>query len=557
MSVRDLATPRSYLPLAEKGQAGSDVAEEIQAEEPLQHRRSTRSLALLATALLVTTFVAAMAIRLTETHGHEQQSSGQEVELVETECRTVKSNEACHFDVLYIKDKFLKKHPDWYRGLSQSASFKDIQAYLSRQKDGDGKPRCPYPCDYEPTTTSGPRTSCHTARGGEDCYNQVMYTSRRINKDAAEYGGLNKDSSFTDIQAYLHEQTPDVCPLPCGRTELDAKKAIAADEKGCKTAVKGDACFGAIKWVRTVGIKKHPDWFAGITANSTPEEVQNILATKNGSHCSHPACHCHTALPGEDCYTHMSFTIKAIPEHPRWYPGLTTESSLKEVQAFMHEERDGDGKRVCPMPCGLDHDGEDSHHQHCHTAIAGETCHDQILWAMSEVKAHPEWYPGLNGTSSKEDFQALLHFGKKDSLGRRCPIPCNEESMKNAIEHKDALNCHTAQEGEPCHEDVLKVRTNLKKDPHKYHGLTVSSTFEEIQTRIFNVSGSHCDHLPCDCHTAHEGEHCYTSVSWALSKGIHRFSALSKTSTREEAQQILHNIKKYRCLLPCAPLWKD
>merc|ERR1712241_1187830 len=65
----------------------------------------------------------------------------------------------------------------------------------------------------------------------------------------------------------------------------------------------------------------------------------------------------------------------------------------------------------CPRACGL-----------CHTATAGEPCHEGVTWAMLHgIKIHPEWYPELAQNSSFEAFQEHLHEGKFMNCPRPCP----------------------------------------------------------------------------------------------------------------------------------------
>merc|ERR1719507_2105857 len=60
--------------------------------------------------------------------------------------------------------------------------------------------------------------------------------------------------------------------------------------------------------------------------------------------------------------------------------------------------------------------------QRCHTAAAGEMCHDKVRWAMVKgVREHPSGeYGGLTAASSFEDFQAFFH---REGYGD-CPAPC-------------------------------------------------------------------------------------------------------------------------------------
>lgn len=57
----------------------------------------------------------------------------------------------------------------------------------------------------------------------------------------------------------------------------------------------------------------------------------------------------------------------------------------------------------------------------CRTAVEGTDCYKAVTWALEQgIKEHPEWYPGLTASSSREEFQAHLH-GKKSVS---CPLPC-------------------------------------------------------------------------------------------------------------------------------------
>lgn len=66
----------------------------------------------------------------------------------------------------------------------------------------------------------------------------------------------------------------------------------------------------------------------------------------------------------------------------------------------------------------------------CHTATLGETCYREVQWGMTEgIHAHPEWYPGLDFSSSFNDFQAALN----ESGHGNCSLPCkwqNSEALR-------------------------------------------------------------------------------------------------------------------------------
>jgi len=67
----------------------------------------------------------------------------------------------------------------------------------------------------------------------------------------------------------------------------------------------------------------------------------------------------------------------------------------------------------------------------CHTAAAGEACWDEIQWAKDiGLIQHAEWYPGLDGSSSTQSFQCVVHQSNPD----KCPAPCGFECAPKAAQ---------------------------------------------------------------------------------------------------------------------------
>lgn len=57
----------------------------------------------------------------------------------------------------------------------------------------------------------------------------------------------------------------------------------------------------------------------------------------------------------------------------------------------------------------------------CHTAIPGDVCYDEVMWARNEgMVNHPDWYPGLTPQSTIIDIQELVH----SRTPSKCPRPC-------------------------------------------------------------------------------------------------------------------------------------
>jgi hypothetical protein len=64
----------------------------------------------------------------------------------------------------------------------------------------------------------------------------------------------------------------------------------------------------------------------------------------------HPATlPCHTAFAGERCYEYVTWAMRyGIVEQPQWYHGITKDSSFMDYQAVAHREVYADCYRPCP-----------------------------------------------------------------------------------------------------------------------------------------------------------------------------------------------------------------
>jgi hypothetical protein len=145
---------------------------------------------------------------------------------------------------------------------------------------------------------------------------------------------------------------------------------------------------------------------------------------------------CHTAVEGESCFDDVMWAVtEGLDKYPDWYPGLSASSEFEEFQKVIHK------KGKCPMPCDthtpivLDHDESDPDEAppddppddppDCHTAVEHESCYDDVMWAMKDgLEENPDWYPGLDASSSMEAFQAAVHHNSP----KKCPQPCSGHS---------------------------------------------------------------------------------------------------------------------------------
>jgi len=194
------------------------------------------------------------------------------------ECHTARPGESCFSAILFAKNKFIVQHASWYRGsgLTKNSSNDDFQAYLHNQghvDDEAGEKQCPKPCDRTAESRAEVNLVCETARSGE-CYDSVMYGATRGIKEHPEwYSNLTSQSSFEDFQLHIYTGPKPKCnKAPCP----------------CQNAVVGDACHRSIEWVKSVGVKKHPEDFFGITALSSDLDVQRLLHEKRMEPCPRP-----------------------------------------------------------------------------------------------------------------------------------------------------------------------------------------------------------------------------------------------------------------------------
>jgi len=188
------------------------------------------------------------------------------------------------------------------------------------------------------TEAVGSRAVCHTVQKGSACWNQTNYafgTGIYAHPEWYSDVSLTKDSSFEEFQAAMHRQNKTLCPfLPCS----------------CYTARKDEPCFEKATWAKFTGIYENPKWYAGLTSFSSLDDFQRKVHEEEPSLCPEPckADTCHTAAEGEPCHKTVSWIVsQGLYSHPEWYSGLSAESTFEEVQAHVHKTKPDS----CPAPC--------------------------------------------------------------------------------------------------------------------------------------------------------------------------------------------------------------
>jgi hypothetical protein len=193
---------------------------------------------------------------------------------------------------------------------------------------GLGKAQCPKPCfakvpaAFLQTSASPlPKFDCHDAVEGDWCYHSINWLREKgLSRHPDWYPTLQPSSNNSWIQAELHRKGKSDCPWPCGvvkeelgdadedkqKRRTEAMESMLApeqnvdqttqDEQGeedCRDAQPNTACYTAVTYGLSGGIKTHPDMYKGLTENSNFKEVQEFLYLQNRNGCERPCAQKH------------------------------------------------------------------------------------------------------------------------------------------------------------------------------------------------------------------------------------------------------------------------
>jgi len=210
-------------------------------------------------------------------------------------------------------------------------------------------------------------------------------------------------------------------------------------EGSCHDAVPGEACYNDTIWAKGHAINTRPQWYPGLTKESSFADFQAHLHYCYWSRCPMPCAStrqrkcemvgrfwssdkCQDATEGR-CSKNVNWAIKTITKYPWLYPTLTEQSSFRQVQFLLFKF----GDQGCPEPC-------------CHDALPSERCHEDATWAMLYGINIPEishaYPPSLTNQSEFAEFQAYLHLCYPD----RCPEPCASTEVM-ASQHDTGMHC--------------------------------------------------------------------------------------------------------------------
>lgn len=167
---------------------------------------------------------------------------------------------------------------------------------------------------------------CHTAIPGEHCFEAVEWArTHGIRLYPARYDNLTSGSTSEEFQFWMFKNHVEQCLKPCDM---------------CHTAVPGEPCYDE---VRAAALANE------FPANFSFEHMQ-AMRSRSGTNttCGRPCERCRTAVPGDQCHKAVDYAMKKlIGIHPDWYPGLSTNSSFEDFQELLHSKN----LERCAMPC--------------------------------------------------------------------------------------------------------------------------------------------------------------------------------------------------------------
>jgi len=437
----------------------------------------TASVAVAATGLLVGAAVLKAASVASSASSRTAARSAVQLQESSGHCHTAVKGEKCYVDVDWAMTIGITGHPEWYTepcpNLRLGSNFQEFQTCVMKINQSS----CVLPCNPAGTDVSkeieqtkpqpkpAPKPGvdpCHIARRGEKCFAKVVQTMLNIKEQSTEITGLSVSSTFEEVQASLH-QTGEACPRPCSP---------------CRTSTEGERCYRHVLRAKEDGIKQHPGDYPGLTQKSPFEEFQALLHKDGSANCSSPcnSIDLDKLLPADltEGETEEEKDDKAV-DHEE----VQTNETRAEVEKRMEKDEKREQDDAHKDPQSMKATPAPPVEETCNTASQGTKCYQDVLYGMQTgVHAHPEWYHGLTDQSSFEEFQAIL--AKNPNLDCREPCPC-----------------HTAIEGEVCHQHVAwVVNSGLATHPSWYPGLSAGSRFEDIQARVHEDANTTCQ-KPC------------------------------------------------------------
>lgn len=246
----------------------------------------------------------------------------------------------CFDDVLWAKNTGIHQHPEWYGSLTTSSSVEEFHSYISALPICS--PEQPAPC------------AAHSC--ARPCYSYEVQEMDVCTVSIGDVGGMqntcipdgNGGSNFIDYRMTLEESR-----------RWDGTYEQVCDDResyGCVSHYPNPFCTGPTD----------ARWCAMTDGQRRGSHCCNKDATMCGFECTGYAPgypdKCHRLSPESECAGQMRWAMtEGIHQHPEWYPGLSVDSSFQDFQLFLSGlprcSKNGNlppcygGSESCPVPC--------------------------------------------------------------------------------------------------------------------------------------------------------------------------------------------------------------
>ncbi|CAK0850705.1 unnamed protein product [Prorocentrum cordatum] len=395
-------------------------------------------------------------------------------------CRDAAPGEWCHAVVMWAKEIGFEQRPGWLPGGAVPHRARELQALLHRH----GEAGCPRPCPQDRAGRTPAlsllqlQSSAAQAMSSMSAAAQAQ-TMSSMSSAAQAMGSMSsaaqavssrsraaqtmrmssKARSTLGLNHALFQAVMERSLQPKALRESEARK------RGCQDAEPGGLCYQAASWLHDRGLESHPTWFPSLSPDSTMQEVQSVLYTLGKATCPRP------------CQSKIA-TRRAQSDDDRV---LEVDDSGRQVLSEAYELSE-------PTDCG--------------NTVEGDWCYVSIMWLKDTgLDKHSDWYPTLTHQSSMEAFQTVLH--NQGKVG--CPLPCSSNStapeLNEALVPSDpgaavsdsalryeaeSAECEDAEEGSQCHKAISRVMdVGLWLHPEEYPELAADCTRQEIQEHLY------------------------------------------------------------------------
>jgi len=141
-------------------------------------------------------------------------------------CRDFSVGDPCWYGMDWMRKIGLVQHPDWFPGVHQNISDKDLQLHMRNT----GNNKCAAPCDkpgFEKEASASvpfricnklPCDACYDVVAPQTCFwnvHKAVMKSREDGVSTWPVSGTLPNSSFAEFQSMLHRHGQGDCPQPC------------------------------------------------------------------------------------------------------------------------------------------------------------------------------------------------------------------------------------------------------------------------------------------------------------------------------------------------------